>query len=141
LTDSHAQLQAAHEAELQSTAANHAAELSSLAATHSKAVGELKEQVQVLSSQLDASARAEGTLQIQVSDMTGKLAKADNEVKSAREAVEGNKQGRDAEKKLEVVLKELAGVRDELEGTKEVSFRPAFRSDTSGLLRAGLGNE
>lgn len=120
MADTHSQLQAAHEAELESTSANHAAELSSIAATYSTDVGELRAQVDKLQQELKRVVSVKTDLSGELERMGKKLKEVERELGVAKEQVENSKGGEEAEKRLEVVLKELAGVKDELEGTKEV---------------------
>lgn len=121
MANTHSQLQAAHEAELNSTSANYAAEILALSASHATDLGNLKIEVKELKQNLaKAGMAAEGKSE-ELIKMEQRLKELESELKGTKKVLAESKKDEGTEKKLEVVMKELDSVREELEGTKEVS--------------------
>lgn len=98
--------------------------MSQLIAEHSNAVGELKVLLHEAEVELKQKNGAEAKMEEEMGQMQAEIEGLKKELDGARKKAESVSKGdAELEGKLKDALKELAGVRDELEGTQEVSSR------------------
>jgi chromosome segregation ATPase len=97
--------------------------MSQLIADHSNAMGELKVLLHEAESVLQQKNGAEAKMEERMEQMQAEIEGLKKELDGARKKAEVVSKGdMELEGKLKDALKELAGVRDELEGTQEVSW-------------------
>ena len=120
MAGTHSQLQAAHAAEIESITAEHATALAAANADHASQLQTLQDQQDASSSALaDAQAKLEKAT-ILVKDLTGEVEIWEQLVETLK--AEAAKVNPSAEADLQRSLREMDGMRDELEGTKLVSY-------------------
>lgn len=137
LTDTHSQISAAHEAEINSLTASHAAALSDAQAEHASAVGLVAEQLAAAEHKARQSAEEGGERESVLSGMCerlkGQVEELGSELERVKAEVAQGEEKKEVEERLKRALGEVEGMRDELEGTKSVSASPSWHRFSARL--------